>query len=149
MKNLGRFAGLLVLFAAGASASVPSGSRALKLDELGKLKVGDSMERFPEIAKERARCRDSERAGAAQYVYYFSDALPKRCMNLECGPFAHRILSQGGRVVGGADPAFAEELGITGQHGSLLVVSDRDGKVRAIFRDVGRREIAAAVASLR
>jgi hypothetical protein len=111
--------------------------------ELGNLKLHDSVESIPALRQEFAKFRRSCRH-ARFLAYYFDSKLPARCMNLECGPFAHRIMAEGGRLLGGADPELAREVGFAeGQ--PVLVLSDLEGRVTAIYRDVARQELASLI----
>lgn len=134
---------LIVAFA--ANASVPPNVTPVALNELGKLKVGDLIQGTCHKAADEARRLDSVRQRAHFFVYLFSGKLPSRCMNLHCGPFAQRILARGGMLIGGADPDFMREAGVSDggarAPASLMVVTDPSHRIRAIYQNVQTWEL--------
>jgi hypothetical protein len=141
---------LLLLLALGIDASasqIPPTAAAPRLEHLGHVSVGDLIEKFPAISGEHKHCRKAERT-AQFYVYYFKAGLPARCFNLHCGAFATQIMARGGRLIGGADPQFGKELGVEpGSTQSVLMISDGEGKVTAIYKDVSLSSLSELLAS--
>jgi hypothetical protein len=141
LKKIG--VGVSLLFVTQAQANLPPSSQSATLEQFGKIKVGDSITRFPVLAEETGHFREIGRT-AKLYFYLFKADLPNRCVNLQCGTFARQIIKHGDLLIGGADKAFEQEVGLTEstRPESLLVVSNNAGKVVGIYRDISRKSIA-------
>jgi hypothetical protein len=142
LKKIG--VGVSLLFVTQAQANLPPSSQSETLEHFGKMKVGDSISRFPVLSEETGHFREIGRT-AKLYFYLFKADLPNRCVNLQCGTFARQIIKHGDLLIGGADKAFEQEVGLTenpSRPESLLVVSDNAGKIVGIYRDISRKNIA-------
>jgi hypothetical protein len=132
--------GILSLSLSLAQANVAPATKYIQVETFNQLRVGDSIRSLTEISHERTRWGVARRT-AHFYFYLLSNDLPTRCLNLQCGRFAMRILTRNGFLVGGADREFAKEVGL--EYGtspesspSLLIVTDSRGKVTALYENV-------------
>jgi hypothetical protein len=132
---------LCLLFSFSADSSVPPPSKVIQVESFNQLKVGDSIERLSQLSRERSRW-GTPRHVAQFYFYLLRSDLPSRCLNLQCGRFARKIMMNDGFLVGGADLQLAKEVGLdfvsatTNQRQSLLIVTNASGKVTHLFENV-------------
>jgi hypothetical protein len=130
-----------------SQASLPNIKHVVKLDQIGHLKLGDSIDSLPAISSEKHHARFGKRAHFSFYM--FTPNLPPKCMNLQCGPFATKVLRRGGVLLGGAASVYAQDLGTTNSDASsLLLVTDEQDHVTAIYRDISRENFDEVLASL-
>lgn len=127
------------ILSAPGFASIPQHAGAVKINQIGRLHLGDSIDAIPSIAKEKSELHHQS-PRARFHVYWLDPALPARCLNLQCGTFATRILSHGGFLMGGHDETYRHEAGIDGP-AAVLLVTDRADRVRAIYRGVAAADL--------
>ena len=77
----------------------------------------------------------------------FAPNMPQKCMNLQCGTFATKILRRGGVLLGGAASEYSKDIGV-GEASPLLLVTDEQDHVTAIYRDISRENLDEALALL-
>jgi hypothetical protein len=123
--------------------SVPPVSKVIRVENFNQLKVGDSIQSLHLLARERTRWGTTKHV-AHNYFYLLRSDLPSRCLNLQCGGFARKIMMKDGFLVGGADLELAKEVGLdfvsseTNQAQSLLIVTDASGIVTHLYENVGK-----------
>jgi hypothetical protein len=127
--------GCLVL---SAYASVPPTSALLEVESYKQVKVGDSIENLTHLSGERTRWGHPK--NVAQYFYLLRSDLPSRCLNMQCGHFARKILEKNGFLIGGADLELAKDVGLD-QEQSLLIVTDATGKVTHLYQNVSEQNL--------
>lgn len=129
-----------------AFASLPNTKHVVKLDQIGRIKLGDSIDSLPGISFEKHHARFGKRAHFSFYM--FEPSMPQKCMNLQCGTFATKILRRGGVLLGGAASEYSKDIGV-GETAALLLVTDEQDHVTAIYRDVSRENLDEALAVLK
>ena len=126
--------------------SLPETKHVVKLDRIGNIKIGDSIESLPGISLEKHHAHFGRRAHFSFYM--FTPNLPQKCMNLQCGRFASKVLRRGGVLLGGAASQYSKDIGV-GEASSLLLVTDEQDHVTAIYRDISRENFDEALALLK
>jgi hypothetical protein len=126
-----------VFLVSSAFASLPPTTSLIKLESYKQVKVGDSINALSHLASERTRWGNPRRV-AQFYFYLLRSDLPSRCLNMQCGRFARKILAKNGFLVGGADLELAKEVGLeyVSDQQSLLIVTDSAGKVTQLYQNV-------------
>lgn len=120
-----------------ALASIPP-THSIAVRHFGRVTVGDQIDGLPWIARERAEIHSLHHR-AHFFAYIYRADLPGRCVNLQCGTIARQVLSHGGFLIGGADEELSHEIGWDSEANppeSLLVISDRSGRVTGIYKSV-------------
>jgi len=124
-----------------AFASLPPTSSLIKLESFKQVKVGDSINTLSHLSNERTRW-GSPRRVAQFYLYLLRSDLPSRCLNMQCGRFARKVLAKNGFLIGGADLELAKDVGLdyvsdnADHQQSLLIVTDSSGKVTQLYQNV-------------
>ena len=129
-----------------AVASLPGMKHLAKLDHVGRIKLGDSIDSLSVISRERHQTHFGKHGHFS--LYMFTPSLPQKCMNLQCGTFAIKVLSRGGVVLGGAADEYTKDLGVNPDH-SLLLVTDAKDHVTAIYQDVSAENLDEALEPIR
>lgn len=130
---------LIIGLVSGSYASLPPSTSLVKIESFKRVKVGDSIEHLSRLAAERTRWGKPEKV-AQFYFYLLRSDLPSRCLNMQCGKFARKILARNGFLVGGADLELAKEVGL-GEEQSLLIVTDSGGKVTHLYQNVNAENL--------
>jgi hypothetical protein len=123
----------------GAQANLPPTSGLVKIASYKQVKVGDSIESLTHLSGERTRWGSPHRV-AQFYFYLLRSDLPSRCLNMQCGKFARKIMAKNGFLIGGADLELAKEVGLD-QEQSLLIVTDAAGKVTQLYQNVSAQNL--------
>jgi hypothetical protein len=131
-----------VLWTQIASASLPGTKHIAKLDHIGRIKLGDSIDSLPAISHEKRQAHFGKHTHFSFYI--FTHELPQKCMNLQCGRFASKVLSRGGVLLGGAAGEYAKDLGVDSAN-SFLLVTDAKDRVTAIYQDVSAENFDEAL----
>jgi hypothetical protein len=130
----------LLLISFSSTASVPPTSNVVQVESFAQLKVGDSID---------SRAAGAPRHAARFYFYLLRSDLPSRCLNLQCGRFARKIMMRNGFLIGGGDQELAKEVGLDISSGdsdrALLIVTDRSGKVTHLFKNVASGSLDAVL----
>jgi hypothetical protein len=135
------FSFCVLFFSVPVFASVPPASKVIRVESFNRLKVGDSIQSLSLLARERTRWGTTKHV-AQNYFYLLRGDLPSRCLNLQCGGFARKIMMRNGFLIGGADLELAKEVGLdfvssnTNQAQSLLIVTDASGIVTHLYENV-------------
>jgi hypothetical protein len=134
-------------------ASVPPTSQVIAIKSFNQLKVGDSIESLSLLAQERTKWGTSKHV-ARNYFYLLRSDLPPRCLNLQCGRFARKIMMRDGFLVGGADLKLAKEVGLdfvstsANQAQSLLIVTDSSGIVTHLYENITKGSLDEILAQM-
>jgi hypothetical protein len=137
---------LSLILVSSAFASLPPTSSLIKLESFKQVKVGDSITTLSHLANERTRW-GSPRRVAQFYFYLLRSDLPSRCLNMQCGKFARKILAKNGFLIGGADLELAKDVGLeyvsdnADHQQSLLIVTDSAGIVTQLYQNVSAQNL--------
>jgi hypothetical protein len=137
MKQIVFLSGLAFGIALNSSANIPPMSKMHRLNHLGHIQVGDSIDNLPSVSAQKKQFQ-LKKLSPRFHVYLFSPGLPANCMNLQCGAFARQVISKGGFLVGAAN-----------NRTPVVLVTDRADKVIAIYEDATTADLGMILAAVK